>query len=393
MVRIQPQNAVSWGYLGDANLAENKLDKARENFTQAVHLAPTYEYASGRLLDILAHQKRWDDAKEMLEFVTPHLAPEWVVSEQGRIAALGGDRELAFEKLQQICEIPAQDHTPIDSVVASMFEAGWRKETLELLTKQINKPDALPGVAYVYVHLSTSMENWDACNNTLRSIKNRKELWEAGADKFMVEACTCGGEGKQHPRMHAFMAENLKELRTSTRMWEATGSALCQGNLDKKVCDFMSDWESRKDATPGGLFALACSLWAEKREHEADIVSTAALTKEHDWSIGNHKVMLAFYQIVHGSPEAAMNQIQDVDPLGLTRRFQCTYETVICVLQSMSHREPHAVLQKRIEEHYEKYLKEFGDEKEVKRNRKLVQQAIARLHGKKWAGFKWKYLK
>jgi len=261
MVRIQPQNALSWGYLGDGTLAENKLDEAAEHFKQAVHLAPTYEYASGRLLDILAHQKRWDDAKEMLEFVTPHLAPEWVVSEQGRIAALSGDRELAFEKLRQICEIPAPDHSPIDSVVASIFEAGWREETLELLTKQINKPDALPGVAYVFVHLSCSMDGWDSCAATLRSIKNRRELWETGADKFMVEACTCGGEGKQHPRMKAFMAENMNELRGSTRMWQSTGSALCQGNLDAEVCEFMSDWESRPDATPEGLFPLVCSLW------------------------------------------------------------------------------------------------------------------------------------
>ena len=38
MVRIQPQNAVSWGYLADGELAQDNLKQAKEHFTQAVSL-------------------------------------------------------------------------------------------------------------------------------------------------------------------------------------------------------------------------------------------------------------------------------------------------------------------------------------------------------------------
>ena len=236
------------------------------------------------------------------------------------------------------------------------------------------------------------MEDWDFCIDALNSIKGRKELWEAGAEKYMIEAST-SKEGAEQARMLKFMAENKQELTGSTKMWEATGSALCQGNMDGRVCKFMSDWQQRPDVTAKGIYALACSLWTEKREHEADKVSSLALTKEIDWSIGNHRVLLALYQIVHGAPQVAVSHIQDVDPLGLPRRCQCKYEAIICVLTSLSNGEPYAVLQKRIDDHYNKYETEFGEDKEIKYERKLVQQGIARLHGKKWAAFKWKYLK
>ena len=391
MVRIQPQNAISWGFLGDAEIARNNLDEAREHFTQAVHLAPTYEYSSNMLLDILVHQERWDDAKEMLDFVAPHLSPEWVVSEQGRIAALSGDKELAFEKLRQICEIPSENHSAIDAVVASIFTAGWKQETLDFLTKQVQKPDALPGAAYVFVHLSTSMEKWDFCEQTVKSLRNRRELWESGADKYMVEACT-SKEGAEQDRMKRFMAEDHSKLTGSTKMWQRTGSALCMGGLDKDVCKFMSDWKSRPDTTAEGLFPLACSLWGEKKEQESYAVSNAALKKGPDWSTGSHMVLMGLYQLIQAVPEAAFELIRDVDPLNLTSHFQCRYEAIVTTLQSIGNQEPHGDLQNKIEIHYKGYIEHLKDVT-LHREHNLIQQGIARIHCKKLAGFAWKYFK
>jgi len=116
------------------------------------------------------------------------------------------------------------------------------------------------------------------------------------------------------------------------------------------------------------------------------------MTREFDWSIHNHKIYLALYQIIHGSPEAAMEHIRDVDPMGVNRHFQCKFETVICVLQSLANGEKYKVLKKRIDDHFNKYQQELGADREITRTRKLVQQAVARLHGKKWAGFKLKFL-
>ena len=133
------------------------------------------------------------------------------------------------------------------------------------LTKQIDKPDALPGVAFVYVHLTTSLKKWDLCEQKINSLRNRKELWEVAADKFMVEASTSEERTQQH-RLKAFMASNEKALRGSTKMWELVGSALCLGDLDAEVCTYMADWRDHPDASSWGLYALVCSLWDQKKE-------------------------------------------------------------------------------------------------------------------------------
>ena len=236
------------------------------------------------------------------------------------------------------------------------------------------------------------MGQWDYCFEKLKSLKDRQELWEAAAKKFMIEACTAEN-GAQQSHMHDFMLQNQQELKASTTMWQATGSALCMGNLDERACKFMSDWKGRKSSTSEGLFALACSLWSQNREHEASEVTLAAVKKEYDWATASHMVMLGLYQVVHGDPKIAFKAVREVDPLGLTRHFQCKYETIVYVMQSLASGESHSELQKQIQEHYLKYIKEFKDDPETIREHKLVQLAIAKLHGKKWAGFKWKFLK
>ena len=390
MVRIQPQNAISWGYLGDGELAKENLTQAKEHFTQAVHLAPTYEYASGRLLDILIHQKSWGEAKEMLDFVTPHLSPEWVVSEKARIAALSGDREVAFEMLEKLCAIPSENHAAIDDAVASIFTAGWTDETLEFLTRQIDNPDALPGVAFVYVHLTTSLEKWGMCEQKINSLRNRPELWEVAAHKFMVETATAVSQ--QQPRLKKFMAANEKALRGSTKMWELVGSALCQGDMDNDVSTFMADWRNRKDASSWGLHSLACSLWDQKREQEAEAVSAHAVKNcEVDTATGSHMVRVALYQVIHGSPEVAFEFIRDVDPMGLNEYFQQNYEQVVCILQNLGSQGSYGDLRDQLKALHEKLDAEKQQEPCTLRTYKLVQYGAARLHGKKLRAMKWKY--
>ncbi len=390
MVRIQPQNAVSWGYLGDGELAKDNFDKAKEHFTQAVHLAPTYDYASGRLLDLLVDEKNWDEAKEMLDFVTPHLSPEWVLSEKIRIAALSGDKQVAFEKLQELCQIPGDDPSAIDGAVESLYLAGWTDETLEFLTREIAKPDAKPGVGFVFVHLTTSMGKWDLCETKIKTLKNRKQLWESAAQKFMVESSTAE-EFAQHPRMRKFMAENEQALRGSTKMWEWVGSALCMGDMDAEVCTYMADWRNRKDTTPWGLSALAMSLWDQKKDHQANEVSIHSIKNlKPDASTGRHLVLAALYQIIYGSPELALEYIRDVDPMGMNSYFQFNYEQVICVLQNMGTQRPYGEVTTQLKTMYEG-IDEEDKNPGLTRAYKLVQYGAARLYGKKFRAMKWKF--
>jgi len=342
------------------------------------------------LLDILVHLKNWDDAKAMLDFVTPHLSPEWVVSEKARIAALSGDREVAFEMLNKLADIPSENHDAIDNAVASIYTAGWADETMDFLNKKIEQPDALPGIAFVYVHLTTSLNQWDLCEQKINSLRARPSLWEAAAQKYMIEVCTCDEFNQQH-RMEKFIADNEPALRNSTSMWEWVGSALCQGDMDAKVCEFMSDWQSRKDVSAWGLYALACSLWEQKRETEADHVSLHAIKHcDPDATTGHHMLMSALYQVIYGSPEVAFQLIRDVDPMNMNDYFRQNYEQVICVLENLGSNGSYAKLRDQLKAMFESRDPETQKKPETLRVYKLVQYGAARLHGKKFRAMAWK---
>ena len=100
----------------------------------------------------------------------------------------------------------------------------------------------------------------------------------------------------------------------------------------------------------------------------------------------------ALYQLIQAVPEAAFELIRDVDPLNLTSHFQCRYEAIVTALQSIGNQEPHGDLQNKIEIHYKGYIEHLKDAT-LHREHNLIQQGIARIHGKKLAGFAWKYIK
>ena len=187
------------------------------------------------------------------------------------------------------------------------------------------------------------------------------------------------------------MAENDKALRGSTSMWEWVGSALCQGNMDAEVCTYMADWRKHKDASAWGLSALACSLWDQKQEHEADKVTNHAIKNlPPDSSTGRHLVFAALYQIIYGSPELAFELIRDVDPMGMNWYFQHNYEQVICVLQNLGTQGTYGQLRDQLKAMHDATEEERKDTG-MDRVYKLLQYGAARLHGKKFRAMKWKF--
>ncbi len=389
MIRVQPKNAVSWGYMGDAELAYDRLDTAKQHFQQAVQLAPTYSFASQRLMDLQIHEKDWEGAKATLTYIAPHLSPEWLVSEQARIAALSGDRATAFQKLEELCQMPSEDHSAIDGAVESMYLAGWKQDSLNLLTQQLESPNSPPGVAYVFVHLSTTMKKWDACEAKIRQLTSRPKHWRIAAQKFMEEAATAEDKTQQH-RLTKFIRENEATLRNDTELWQQTGIALAQGDMDAQACQWMSDWRQRKQATGSGLLALACSLWDQKQHEEAYSVSKhVAANLPKDDHNSHHRQYVAFYELVYGDPNQAFEYIRDVDPMDFNPFFQLDYEYVICVLQGLGNQTPYGELSKQITAIWDQMDAELKELPILQQNYARIQWTVARLHGKKMKAWNW----
>ena len=378
MIRIEPQNQVSWGYLADGELREGNRDQAKQYLWQAVQISPSYNYGSGKLVEMLIEDEEFDSALDVVETISPHIPGEWVLSEKCRIEALRGNQQSAFEYLNQLCVTPADGVAAIDGAVEQIFHAGWSEQALPILKKSLSLPDAQPGVAYVYVNLSATLENWDEAYQQLLQLRDRPALWQEGIAKYIYELAT----GGKHVQLNKVIAKHKAELRANTKLWEEVGGAFCSADLDAQTIDWMSDWQQRTDCSSAGLLPLVASLWEQKQDHQAAAVGKHALEhKEADQATGLHLTQLAKYQLIYGELELAATLIRDVDPMALTTYYRFDWELIIAILLSLQEGESYGQLAKRLQTIWIEVPDEMKADA-VKRTFGLFQYKAAELHNR-----------
>jgi tetratricopeptide (TPR) repeat protein len=383
MIRIEPQNPVSWGYLADGELREGNRDQAKQFLQQAVQISPAYNYGSGKLVELLIEDEEFASALEVVDTISPHIPAEWVLSEKCRIAALRGSQQPAFQYLRQLCVTPADGVSAIDGAVEQIYHAGWADQVMPLLKQSLNDPDAQPGAAYAFVNLAATMEQWDEAYQQLTQLHDRPPLWQEGIAKYIYELAT----GGLHDRMEKVIRQHRAELRDNTHLWEEIGSAYCSANLDAHAIEWMSDWKQRQQSTSAGLLPLVASLWGLKRDHQASEVGRHVMEhKEADQATGLHLTQLSKYEMVYGDQERAANLIRDVDPMGLNAHYRFDWELIIAILLSLQESESYGQLVKRLQAIWNEVPKEMKVDA-VKRTYGLFQYKAADLHNrgmKKW---------
>ena len=347
MVRLGPQSPISWGYLGDGQLQSGKREEAKQHFLQAVQLAPSYTFASGKLLELLVEDKEFDRASELIDVVSTHILPEWAMSERIRIATLKGDQDTALQLLSELCLMPSEDSAALDQAVESMFLADWSDETLSVISRQIDHPESTPWVAYVFAHLTTTLHQWLTCKKKLDQLQDRPQHWAEGSIKFLTEAATQG----RHLPMKEFIDAHRDRLRADNHLWEGVARAYADGNLYPEAIEWMADWKSRQGITPSSLFTLVCSYWMLKQDEQAAQVTHYVFNEmEPDGSGVNYLVFAAQHEIFYGDIGTASQLIMDVDPLVITPYYQAMYEIIISLLQGIANEMGFAATQRQLNE-------------------------------------------
>ncbi len=333
MVRLAPQDAVSWGYLGDAELRKKNKVAAKKHFLQAVQLSPAYNFASSRLVDLQLDSKEYDEALATVDLVAPHLTPAWVLSEKVRINCLREDRDAALGYLKELALTPADDSTAIDGAVESLFHAKWGKDVLPVLDGLLDEEQAQVGVAYVFVHLSSTLKEWDSCIRRMDSIVDRPALWKEGARKLVIEMAT----GDQHPRMHKFIKKHRQVLFEDVELWDAVGEAYNSAELYKKTLGWMQDWRSREGVTMAMAHTVSVAHWELKQPHKGVEVSRHAMQRfEPDGTVSVHLTVIAFHELIYGSVEASVDAVSMVDPSQLGGLYNLMFQYIVGVLENLS---------------------------------------------------------
>lgn len=379
MTRLEPQNPVSWGYLGASALQRNNIKAAKQHFLQAVQLSPAYSFASGQLIDMQLHDKEYDEALATVDLISPHIGPAWELSEKARIESLRGDKEAAFKHLRQLCITPTNGSDAIDSAVESMYMAQWGEDVMPLIDEMLDHEDAQPGVAYVFINLGATLKNWDHCESRMEQLRPRKEIWREGAMKLLEEFAT----GDQHPRLHKFIAKYKKEFKADNEYWTSVGRAYNKADLHKKTLSWMKDWKKRKEVTAVMVFPVVSAFWHLDQPSKAMDVSVYSVRNyEPDESSGANITLMAFYELLHGSLESCVDAVGMVDPNALPRIYQIIFQHIVTILENLSVQGRYRALSKQLTGIWASLPEEANEMKFLKRTHQWSQVRAAQLHGK-----------
>lgn len=333
MTRISPQDPIPRGYLADAALRRGDRKAAKEHFRKAVQLSPAYSFGSSQLLDMQLEDEEYEAALETVALTAPHLPPAWSISERVRIESLRNHKDDAFLHLRQLAVTPAEDSGAIDSAVCSIWLAGWQDEVLLLVEELLELPEAQPGVAFVFVHLCTSLKKWRKASGKLDQLKSsRPELWHEGSMKYMEEAA---GEG-QNDRLDRFIARYRSDFEKDLDLWACVGRAYNTSRRLHEADAWMSDWQKRT-VTGAALLTLANTKWQLQQPEAAVAISQFAISSlPHDSGTGVHFQMTALYHTLFGDLPLAVEAISMVDTANMTGLQAVLYQYVVIVLENIS---------------------------------------------------------
>ena len=387
MVRVNPSNPISWGYLGDAELRHKNAAEAKSHFVQAVQLSPEYSFASGKLIDLYLEDKQFDEAIDVVDLIAPHIPPSWVLSEKIRIEALREDQTKAFDYLNDLCETEMDDSGAIDSAVESLFHAKWGEKVIHVLEKQVENPNASPHVGYVFVHLSTTLKRWDECEDKLDQLLERDDLWKIATKKFLEEMGNLG----QQQRLHSFIKKHRDRLHGDNDLWVSVGNRYNDIGLPKKALDWLGDWKLRDGVDGRAAFVASVSYWDLGKQHDAAETTQYAIEKfEPDSSWINHQTLRAVYQLVYGSPEQCVDAINEINASYLTQYYQIIFQMVVIVLENLSTRGDYSSLCKQLNGLWAEVPEALQNESLMKRLYNLVRWRSAVFHGKTLKALWWK---
>lgn len=388
MSRIAPQDPVPWGYLGDAEFRRGKKKEAKRNFLQAVKLSPSYSFGSSRLIDMQLEDKEFDDALATIELISPHIPGAWTLSEKLRVESLRENQKTAFGLLEQLAITEAEDSSAIDAAVESLFNAGWGEKVLPRINKLLDQPDAQPGVAYVYVHLSATLEEWQQCEARLKSLEARPGMWKEGARKFVEELAN----GNQLPRFHKFVKKHRRKLTDDADLWDAVGDAYCSATLFQDSLKWMKGWQDRPGVTPNNVLVVSNAYWRLKKPHQAVKTSRFAMQNlDPDNTTPVHLTLMSFYELIYGSPEACVDALSMVDTDSIGGIYRFIYQYIVTIVENLSVGASYGELSARLKAQWDPLSPEAKQIPYLAWVNKLANWRAATLHGKNFRAF-WQQL-
>ncbi len=327
LVRLAPQEAIAWGYRGDARRQVGERQGAIEDFRHALALDPHYSFAVQSLLDMHVDDCDWLEAIRTLHMIAPPLTKEAAILTELHEASQSGDRNRAIDSLRSLCRQPLEDLAPLRIALGIMRQKRWTAKLAQVLGESLEEDTASPTVGRVWVDLCIQNHQWRYCAQHIRKLSGRREVWLAANQQFL----TALAQAKRIRALRGHLDRYGDLLRADLQTWAFAGDLLLKHGQERDVIRWMGDWHAHDHLEAGMLFPLAFSLWKTKRYAELVQVTQHALALPPDNLTPYLAVFLALEQLRVGHLDHMRELVLGQVPTQLNDYYQVLHAMLMTV--------------------------------------------------------------
>lgn len=328
MTRLAPQDAVVFGYLGEAYLQMNQREKAKKTFRQAITISPEYDFAGLSLFNLYFEDDDKDNCRNILKLLDQFVKGENVLIRKIAFSAKEGDLEQTGKLWKELCLHEKAQYPQFDYVIQqfkdhNLFKQDFIWQTLEDCSLQTT---ANPLIGRYLIEHIWNTKGEKVCVELLKKLEPNEKVWSEAIRKFMETLLEINPS-----TLRDFINKNYDKLKTTNSTWATTGYCLnsLQNHLNAK--DWFSDWETRENVEAWMLWNYSISLRQLEKFDEAKTINQKALSVKSDDTVNQHLMMIGLEEMQNGDFENAIEIFAQINP-----RTMSSWDNFFYVLLSES---------------------------------------------------------
>ncbi|MEZ5426039.1 MAG: tetratricopeptide repeat protein [Pyrinomonadaceae bacterium] len=312
LVRLDPQNHIAYGYLGEAFLQLKKRSEAKEAFGRALTLFPEYEFAALQLFDLHFEDDEVDECRSVLAILKKFIKNENALVREIILAGKVKDRENCRILWRELCLSEKAENGHFKFVLEHFGKSGLKNEPFisEVLRRVCSEENVNPLVGSHLIGRVWEEGGETACLRILSEVRSNSKLWSRAIGRFLEILL----ENKSKSEVYKFIAENSRDLRADTEAWGSTGFVLNALQLDEAARSWFSDWADREDLLPWMIWNYSIVLRRMGDRAEAIRVNRRALEIKPDFTVGLHQMMVGLEAVYAGNYDEAQKALINTDP-------------------------------------------------------------------------------
>ncbi len=330
LARLDDDDPVAAGYLGDARLRTGDRDGARAAFRRAFKRSPGHAYTALSLFDLELEDRRLDSAAEVLASLKEHHDGAFTLAREVQLAGARNDRAAAVAALERLCvtAIPGNDWPP-DEADRCFTKAGWGRYAVAVYERALDLPEVVSRVGALWIQRCARSGDW-RCARRLGSLLKRGEIGVVALDAYLNALAMT----RSSWRLRWCMRRHGAAIRANTRCWGMLGFALTCVVRHAEAARWLADWRDRGDAQPWMLINLVLALRAIRRVDEANRVSRRALELPADGTVPHHRIWLALDNLIDGDGQEAHRWLDGLD----SKNYDATNRYLLELARLLIHR-------------------------------------------------------